>query len=345
MRGLKITEKAREINNATDKKNIFISSCFCCYKSLIDNLYSQNTISGNVYYSDNYTPVNNDKIFILIYNYDLSQTIYLDSASLNDEGSYHLTTYYYDSILICIGNIKDIDFQDHVQTFYPSTVNWQLAKKIYPPDNPTNINISVIRIIPLSGNALIWGNITTLDSNNNIIPLSGAIVIAKQDTTFRDAVTTDSSGNYALDSLSNGTFTILATKIGYSMDSAFVTTNGNSINSNHPKLRLTRVHRNKLNLSGRLTNQFSLYQNYPNPFNPSTKIKFDVPSNVKREMSNVKLKIYDILGKELTTLVNETLQPGLYEFTWDASRYSSGIYFCELVAGNYKNIKKMILVK
>jgi len=88
-----------------------------------------------------------------------------------------------------------------------------------------------------------------------------------------------------------------------------------------------------------------LMQNYPNPFNPKTKIKFDIPSNVKRETSNVKLIVYDILGREMTTLVNEKLPFGTYEVEWNAGNYPSGIYFYELKTEDYSETKKLILLK
>ncbi|RPI19726.1 MAG: T9SS C-terminal target domain-containing protein [Ignavibacteriae bacterium] len=90
---------------------------------------------------------------------------------------------------------------------------------------------------------------------------------------------------------------------------------------------------------------YNLYQNYPNPFNPSTKIRFAVASNVKREMSNVKLVIFDILGKEISTLVNEKLKPGEYEVEWNASDYPSGVYFYRLITDGFSDTKKMTLVK
>jgi hypothetical protein len=98
-------------------------------------------------------------------------------------------------------------------------------------------------------------------------------------------------------------------------------------------------------LSSEMPDRFSLYQNYPNPFNPSTKIRFDFPTSVKRQTSNVKLVIYDVLGREVTTLVNEQLKHGKYEVIWDASNYTSGVYFYRLVADDYIESKKMILIK
>jgi len=85
---------------------------------------------------------------------------------------------------------------------------------------------------------------------------------------------------------------------------------------------------------------FRLYNNYPNPFNPSTKIKFDISKT-----SDAKIVIYDILGKEIETIVNESLKPGNYEVEWNASNFSSGVYFYKLVAGSFTDVQKMVLVK
>ncbi|MBL8015927.1 MAG: T9SS type A sorting domain-containing protein, partial [Ignavibacteria bacterium] len=86
--------------------------------------------------------------------------------------------------------------------------------------------------------------------------------------------------------------------------------------------------------------QFKLHQNYPNPFNPSTKIKFDIP-----EDSYVNITVYDLLGKKVRVLINETKQAGSYEIDFDASALSTGTYFYEITAGNYREIKKMICIR
>jgi hypothetical protein len=98
-------------------------------------------------------------------------------------------------------------------------------------------------------------------------------------------------------------------------------------------------------ISSKVPNSYVLSQNYPNPFNPTTKIKFDLPVNVKREASNVKLIIYDILGRDVATLVNEQLKPGSYEVEWDATNYPSGVYFYKLQTESFSETKKMVLVK
>jgi type IX secretion system substrate protein len=86
-----------------------------------------------------------------------------------------------------------------------------------------------------------------------------------------------------------------------------------------------------------------LYDNYPNPFNPTTKIKFTVP--VGNENVRSLLKIYDILGNEVATLVDEQKSQGTYEVDWNADSYSSGVYFYSLQSGNVKINKKMLLLK
>ncbi|HJY64197.1 MAG TPA: T9SS type A sorting domain-containing protein, partial [Ignavibacteria bacterium] len=84
---------------------------------------------------------------------------------------------------------------------------------------------------------------------------------------------------------------------------------------------------------------------YPNPFNPTTKIGFNIPSAVAQYIEPVQLVIFDILGREIQTLVNEKLQAGSYEVTFDASKLSSGVYYYKLIAGIFSDTKKMVVVK
>jgi hypothetical protein len=86
--------------------------------------------------------------------------------------------------------------------------------------------------------------------------------------------------------------------------------------------------------------KYVLDQNYPNPFNPSTKIRFQLP-----EKNHVSLKIYDILGNLITTLVDQEMEAGYYDFDWNAGNLSSGIYLYTLQSGSYFSTKKLMLVK
>jgi hypothetical protein len=108
-------------------------------------------------------------------------------------------------------------------------------------------------------------------------------------------------------------------------------------------------------ISSEIPSSFSLSQNYPNPFNPATKISFKIPSSeadssprrgwLKDGVGLVTLKVYDITGKEVAVIVNEALQPGTYEVTFDGSGLTSGVYFYKLKAGEFAETKRMVLVK
>jgi hypothetical protein len=84
----------------------------------------------------------------------------------------------------------------------------------------------------------------------------------------------------------------------------------------------------------------TLSQNYPNPFNPSTSITYSIP-----EEAAITIKIYDITGTEIETLVNEEKRAGTYELTWNAENLPSGVYFYQLTAGSFVETKKMLLLK
>jgi hypothetical protein len=101
-------------------------------------------------------------------------------------------------------------------------------------------------------------------------------------------------------------------------------------------------------ISTEIPESFSLSQNYPNPFNPVTKIKFSIPNSTPLtplQRGTVSLKVYDINGKEVAVLVNESLQPGIYEVTFDGSGLTSGVYFYKLQAGEFSVTKRMVMIK
>jgi hypothetical protein len=110
-------------------------------------------------------------------------------------------------------------------------------------------------------------------------------------------------------------------------------------------------------ISNEIPDGFNLLQNFPNPFNPVTKIRFSVPLDKGEERSttpgvvrlveglSVRLAVYDILGRQVATLVNEQLSPGVYEIEWDASDYPSGVYFYKLITAGNTETKKMALIK
>jgi len=86
--------------------------------------------------------------------------------------------------------------------------------------------------------------------------------------------------------------------------------------------------------------EFLLSQNYPNPFNSTSIIRYSVPQS-----SNVVIKVFDILGNEIETLVNEEKPTGTYELTWNAESLPSGVYFYQLISGSFVETRKMLLLK
>jgi len=94
------------------------------------------------------------------------------------------------------------------------------------------------------------------------------------------------------------------------------------------------------NRDSKLPAASALLQNYPNPFNPKTGIRFQVPG-----VSDVKLAVYDVLGREVTVLVNERKAPGNYEVEFDGRRLASGVYIYRLTAGTFTQVRKMVLLR
>ncbi|MBI5471184.1 MAG: T9SS type A sorting domain-containing protein [Ignavibacteriae bacterium] len=93
--------------------------------------------------------------------------------------------------------------------------------------------------------------------------------------------------------------------------------------------------------------EFRLYQNYPNPFNPSTTFKFQIPdgSGHRPNTNHVTLKVFDMLGREVATVVNEEMGPGNYEKVFDGTNLASGVYLYRLNAGDFSQTKKLLLIR
>lgn len=101
-------------------------------------------------------------------------------------------------------------------------------------------------------------------------------------------------------------------------------------------------------ISSEIPSEYKLYQNYPNPFNPATTIKYQVAgkkSEFSSQKSEVKLVVYDLLGREIATLVNEKQSPGYYEVTFDGKNLPSGIYYYKIITEGFTDVKRMVLLK
>lgn len=144
--------------------------------------------------------------------------------------------------------------------------------------------------------------------------------------TFVIFTMSDTSINAGVHTL--GTFSGLNS--GFAMNEIFIADgNGNGV-----------ITSNEENGNTEIPKDYSLNQNYPNPFNSSSKLKFEIAN-----LGYTKLVLYDVMGREVQTLVDKTLKPGAYEITFDGSMLSSGVYFYKLTSGNYIATKKMIVLK
>jgi len=315
------------------------------------------TVSGIVRYNDNNQLVTAGKVKAFKINKSNYKVVYLDSASIQSDGTYTLSHVPQDSVQIGVFP-NPAPPNDFVITYYPSTINWQSAAVIYPAANMNNININVFRLVSTVANNSVNGKVM----QGAKTPLSGlkdVFVYVKSGNNFVRCGITDSIGVYHMLSLPSGNLKVIVNRLGYYGDSATVnmtpTTNLDSIN-----FILNRVSVGIIPVVNIIPSEFQLYQNYPNPFNPKTNIRYSIPSIVNRsttadtknvESSVIRLIVYDIQGREITTLVNEKQSPGIYEVQFPnnsitSNQLPSGVYFYSLYSdGERVASKKMLMIK
>jgi hypothetical protein len=190
------------------------------------------------------------------------------------------------------------------------------------------------------------GDLRIINPNRYLI--CGSVSDTTGDTVWASITITDSSGNVMKKHLFTDSYCTLEecymindndfVLIGVS---DFLRPNGDynayivrtDTNFNIPPISIESISKN-------VPAKFILYQNYPNPFNSSTIIEYDIPEN-----NYVELIIYDVLGREVKTLVNEYKKVGSYSVKFDGSNLASGLYFYKIEAGNYVETKKMVMIK
>jgi len=296
------------------------------------------SISGNVKYSDNNQIITSGYVKAIKLNRTNGAILTLDSCDVQPDGSYILPSVRQDSLIdISVYPNSTQPNDGFVPTYYPSTIMWESATAFNTSSNLTNINILAFRKSSNFDYSSIEGHVY-----RNMTPLTGlkdAIAYAKIGTTFYSYFITGSDGLYSLKYLVPGTYKIIINRLGYYSDSSTVTINTLQ-NINPLNFTLTSPFVGIANNQNIIPDSYALNQNYPNPFNPTTNIKFQI-----KDLGLVTLKVYDILGRELITLVNEKLKPGYYNVSLDGTRLSSGVYFYKLVAGDFVDTKKMMLIK
>ena len=268
--------------------------------------------------------------------------IVVDSAQIQTNGTYVLYHLPQDSLDIGIYP-NSTPPNDWVISFYLNTIYWQNAVHLYPTGNLTNINILAFRMAGSTANNSVNGKVMRL-TDVIVGNLKDAVLYARNENTFVRCAVSDVNGVYHLQSLPAGNLKIICNRLGFTGDSTDVTVTSTS-NIDSINFYLYWMYVGIRKISEVVPSDYKLYQNYPNPFNPVTIIKFQLPSAGQKQYKDVQLKIFDILGREVKILVNEKLSPGIYEAKFDASMLPSGIYFYKLVAGNYYETKRMVLIK
>jgi len=187
----------------------------------------------------------------------------------------------------------------------------------------------------------VWNIVGTLDSKPNQSYRIEFFSSPQADSTqFGEGKTFLGSGIVVTNASCTGTINVtlpVTVPSGYYISAtATDTANNTSEFSRSIAVGTTDVHQ----MTDEIPKEFALEQNYPNPFNPTTAIKFQVPMS-----KFVTLKVYDVLGREVRTLVNENLQVGSYETMFDATGLASGMYLYRLQAGSFVEMKKLILLR
>ena len=279
-----------------------------------------------------------NKISTGLNNKILQNGIY--TTFIKPDGSYNIQN------IIVSGDYFVQAFSDYYMPSYYNDENkqviiWQQANSVYVSGPLSNVNVVMARDSSVGGGR-INGTVTV---NSEAANISDVIILVKStdnDLWYNYGFLKDSS-QFRITNLPYGKYKLHAQKIGFDDGTSAVlqispvdtVINGVII----PIIVSSIIDENLL------PNEIQLYQNYPNPFNPSTKIRFTIPSIGTSLMKFVQLKIYDILGNEVATLVNERKEPGYYEIEFEGTNLSSGVYLLSLNLNNTIITRKMMLVK
>jgi len=307
-------------------------------------------ISGKVL-KPNGQPVTSGYVKALKYNINTDVIQVLDSAAIQLNGDYILPNLPVDTVDIMAypnDTEENINPPLFVPTYYTGTdigtIYWRDSRKLFVNKNLFERNITVLLTSGIGGIQTIGGGVFSAPPNLNA--LRGAIVYAMVGNEFRGFGISRTNGIYAANFLAPGTYTMICDRMGYRDAQRSVILG----NFNIDTINFYLTHINLIGIkaiSDKIPFSYEMGQNYPNPFNPHTKFKVDIPYE-----SDVNITVFDMLGRVVEILFDSRLNSGSYIFDWDASAYSSGIYFYRINASarnnpgyRFADVKKMILMK
>ncbi|MBL7128205.1 MAG: T9SS type A sorting domain-containing protein [Ignavibacteria bacterium] len=313
-------------------------------------LEETSSIAGVVKYNTNGLHVNGGYVKAIRMDWYTREVLLLDSVQINPtDGSYSLNYVRRDTVDV-IAFPNDIIENDFVPTYYPSTIYWENALTINLTQNTTNIDILVftaentaVRNLGSIGDKVILNYLPPgIVNGSGLLFKSNAIIYAiKNGNEFKNFSISNRFEEYNITSLSPGNYKIIANRLGYTSDSTLVyLSSGVNLDTIDFVLEISNGLITNSQISSNIPEDFVLYQNYPNPFNPTTSIRFDLS-----KLSNVKITLYDVLGRELTGLIEKDLNAGSYVVNWNASNYPSGVYFYKLETEDFFDVKRMVLIK
>lgn len=234
----------------------------------------------------------------------------------------------------------------YIPSFYKAdgtiTMKWKLADTLVVGESTalSTINFKLVAGKD-TGFAKITGKIKGNLSNSG--KANGAVVYAYDLAGNVSGVAlVNEKGSFSMTGLLPGSYTVEVDKFGYTSSSVqatavdYNTAFNTSANLDLIEQSVTAVESNNVIIA----KNYQLYQNYPNPFNPTTNIKFELPQS-----GNIKIVVYNVIGKEIATLVNDYRTAGVYNVTFDASKLSSGVYFYKILTNGFTATKKMVLMK
>ncbi len=219
------------------------------------------------------------------------------------------------------------------------TVKWREADSIVVTETSIVENINVnVSPIPDSGYGTIRGRVVT----NANVEVSGALILlVDENLNIVAFANTDITGSFKIDNVAAGNYTVITDKFNYTGSMVEnVTIDYNSNLSKSVSLTASPLSTTRVDKAEERIDSYELSQNYPNPFNPSTIIKFQIP-----QTGFVSLKVYNVIGQEVATLVNRMMEAGSYYINFTGTALNSGIYFYTLSAGNKLITHKMTLIK